>query len=257
LFLVAGGAVAGLVLGRRPTRGVAPGAALYFCPMHREIGLPEPGSCPVCGMALLRRELVRNPTVASELAPYEVRVVRLHKVAEPIRVPARVDAGGVVVALFHRDEVAALAPDERGAFVAASAPGAVVAVAVPVLRRAEPPRRWDDDTVEISFAPDGAPAGLVAGLAGWINFVSRTRELIAVPEGAVLRSGEGPYVLVASASDRLFTERAIEIGRVYFGNVVVTAGLTAGERIVTRKAFFLDAERRLRNPAAAAVEVRP
>ena len=34
------------------------GAGLYTCPMHPEIVRPEPGSCPICGMALERRETV-------------------------------------------------------------------------------------------------------------------------------------------------------------------------------------------------------
>ena len=253
LLLVAGGAVAGLVLGRRPSRGAVPGAANYFCPMHREIGSPDPGSCPVCGMALQPRDVARASTVASELTTYEVRVARVHKTAEPIRVPARVDAGGMVVALFHRDQLAALAPDERASFSTGAAPGVVVAV----VRGAQPPATWDDDTVQVRFSVDGPGPAPAVGVAGWIDLAARKQALMTVPEGAVLRSGEGPYVLVASANDRLFTKRAVGIGRVYFGNVVVTTGLAAGERVVTRKAFFLDAERRLRDPAAAAVEVTP
>ena len=29
------------------------GIATYTCPMHPEIKLPEPGSCPICGMTLV------------------------------------------------------------------------------------------------------------------------------------------------------------------------------------------------------------
>ena len=30
--------------------------AAYFCPMHADVGTSEPGTCPVCGMALVAEE---------------------------------------------------------------------------------------------------------------------------------------------------------------------------------------------------------
>src|SRR5258706_14893572 len=47
--------------GERRTRAAAePGAEAakveYFCPMHPQIVRSEPGSCPLCGMPLSRRE---------------------------------------------------------------------------------------------------------------------------------------------------------------------------------------------------------
>jgi len=30
--------------------------AVYFCPMHAEVQLSQPGSCPVCGMPLVKKE---------------------------------------------------------------------------------------------------------------------------------------------------------------------------------------------------------
>ncbi|HEX3501554.1 MAG TPA: heavy metal-binding domain-containing protein [Stellaceae bacterium] len=35
-----------------PAAAVLPGETLWTCPMHPEIVRKEPGSCPICGMAL-------------------------------------------------------------------------------------------------------------------------------------------------------------------------------------------------------------
>jgi Cu+-exporting ATPase len=44
------------------TSAPAPEGAIYTCPMHPEIRLPGPGSCPICGMAL-------EPVLATETGP--------------------------------------------------------------------------------------------------------------------------------------------------------------------------------------------
>src|SRR5258708_39224442 len=39
----------------------------YVCPMHSEIGRPEPGFCPICGMALEPRTVTLEDEVNPEL----------------------------------------------------------------------------------------------------------------------------------------------------------------------------------------------
>jgi hypothetical protein len=53
----------------------------------------------------------------------------------------------------------------------------------------------------------------------------------------------------------MFTRRKVAIGQVTFGNIPIVGGLSAGERIATRRTFFLDAGRRLRDPTASQIEV--
>ncbi|HEY7372716.1 MAG TPA: heavy metal-binding domain-containing protein [Polyangia bacterium] len=256
MLLAAAGAVAGgLALGRRSSSSSASGAgataadARYFCPMHRDVRAATPGSCPICGMALARRESVAE---LSEIASYEVRVARAHTSTRTMRAPARADAGGVVVALLHLDEIALLAADERASFEPAGAGRAPI----PVRRRASPPRPWDAGTFEVSFEAD-AGAGAAPGTPGSIAFAPRRQQIVVIPEGALLQAADGDYVMVASRDDRTFTRRKVVIGQVTFGNIPIVGGLAAGERIATRRTFFLDAGRRLRDPTASRIDVGP
>jgi hypothetical protein len=92
--------------------------------------------------------------------------------------------------------------------------------------------------------PMAAPAGAVAA-----RFAPRTRSALVIPAAAVLESREGPYVLVASDDGRTFTKRAVTLGPVWNGLAVVDAGLGEGEPVLAARTFFVDAERRLVNPA--------
>ncbi|MDW8479294.1 MAG: efflux RND transporter periplasmic adaptor subunit [Xanthomonadales bacterium] len=74
-------------------------AAVYVCPMHPEIRRPEPGRCPLCGMALVRREeaepraatpaIVLDGRMIQALA-VRTEAVRRRPLAARVRAPARV-----------------------------------------------------------------------------------------------------------------------------------------------------------------------
>lgn len=74
-------------------------AALWTCPMHPQIKLPDPGDCPICGMDLVPMQtggadnplqLVMSPS-AKELAQVEVQVVTRRSVTKPVRLVGKVD----------------------------------------------------------------------------------------------------------------------------------------------------------------------
>ena len=90
--------------------------------------------------------------------------------------------------------------------------------------------------------PSAAPA-LRSGDVGWLEIEDKSRVLLVFPESALLRSDEGPYVLVAGPNERTFSRRPVQIGRILKGQVVVLSGLREDERIAVSSAFFLDAER--------------
>jgi hypothetical protein len=248
LLLVAAGAVAGgMLLSRRPSSLQAPEDAPYVCPMHWKVRSATPGSCPICGMALERRETVgRRPEVPS----YNVWVMRPHAITLSIRAPARLDGDRGVTVLLHRDEMAALAADEEATFepTGGGAP-------LTVRRRGTPPRPWDDDTFEVSFDAGGGAAVPPPGTAGWAVFAPRREQIVVVPETALVPSSDGAYVMVASRGDRTFTRRKVSTGKVTIGNVPIVDGLAAGERIATRRTLILEAARHLRDPGRPEIEV--
>jgi hypothetical protein len=166
---------------------------------------------------------------------------------DAVRAPAWVEAPGRLSVLLYRDEIAGLKSREAGEFFRALRPRAPIAVEL----AEEPPKRWDDSTVLVHFVParpKGArPAGepLVEWRTGDVGFLElgpTERELLFVPESAILRSREGSYVLVA-ASDEAFVRRPVELGRSRRGHAVVISGLSDTDRVVVGNAFFFDARR--------------
>jgi multidrug efflux pump subunit AcrA (membrane-fusion protein) len=124
----------------------------------------------------------------------------------------------------------------------------------------EPPAPWDASTVLVRFVVTAPPdtesqASARAPSAGDVGVVELSpvaRDLLVFPESALLRSSEGPYVLVAGSDGKSLARRPVQIGRFLKGRVVVLSGLSENEQIVVGGAFFLD-ERRKREPAAGAV----
>jgi hypothetical protein len=226
-------------------------AARYVCPMHAEVTAPVDGKCPICGMALQPARAPRRagpeavPGETADMRRSELEIVRGRVYTVQVRAPASHDGDGLVVALLYKDEVAALVRGERGRFAPAGAPDETFEARL----GDEPPEGVDAATARVRFHLAGAESRPAPSSAGWLILAPRTRELLTVPDAAVLHGPEGPYVLVASPDGRAFTVRRIEVGRVFYGLAVVTAGLVTNERVAANRAFYIDAERRLRADA--------
>ena len=108
----------------------------------------------------------------------------------------------------------------------------------------EPPEPWDGSTVRVRF--HAAPGvALPANGTGSVKFATRLRRDLVIREGAVLRSPEGPYVLVATDDRHTLTKRRVEIGSIIYGYASVISGLKEDEWVVAKHAFALDTARRL------------
>jgi len=91
------------------------------------------------------------------------------------------------------------------------------------------------------------PDGLMK-TAMYADVVFRTEgeeSAAAVPDSAVIDSGERQVVIVAKGDGR-FEPRAVKLGRRGEGYAEVTDGLRPGEEIVTAATFLIDAESNLR-----------
>jgi hypothetical protein len=264
LLVLAGGALAAAVL---LTRDGAEGGATsprFACPMHPEVTASEPGQCPICRMALEPSGRNAASTMASaDMAAMAdvtaVENVRKHRITDfvrkrsllpnvqEIRGPAWVESDRTITAVLYVDQLDALAVDERASFSLTQAPKIVFAVH----RTADPAIPWDRSTSRARFELDAnrtasTKSAPEPGQVGWLEAARRPREVLAVPASAVLQGSDGPYVLVASGGP-LFEKRPIEIGETLpkQGFSVVLAGLRPQERVVSKAAFFLDADRRL------------
>lgn len=240
--------VAGLGLRHRP----GPGGD-YVCPMHPDVRRVRPGDCPICGMALVaagapgaERSLAAGPS--PELPPGTVEVARRRTLGERRAVPAWVEAGGRVQALVPEDAVAELRPGASAAFQPAAGPGR----ATSVQRTGEPAVRWDGELWKASFETARRSPPLHAGQVGWVSLEARPRSALVLPSSALLRSEEGPYVLVIVRSGAGFEARPVRLGEAPDGQATMVSGVEERDRVVVRGAFFLDADRRQPPEAGAA-----
>ena len=193
------------------------------------------------------------PKQQTTAAGVQVAVVQRLPVVRQITAPAWLDADGSGTALLYRDELHALDAEQPAVF----GPGAV-----PVRLLRERHAAWDDATVAVRVVAAGAVAGGAPRpvATGWVSVAPRNRAALLIPASAVLRSREGPYVLVVAGWGGVaptFSKRPVQLGRAMFGFVAVLAGVGEGDRVAVGSTFFLDAERRRGTAAAGAARATP
>jgi hypothetical protein len=251
--IAAGALVAGLVARGGSTVPAATAAtrAAFVCPMHPEVTSSAPGDCPICRMALEPTANVAGPAtepaalklaaVEKELRAFDaVSRVKRFETSQEMRASAWADSPEGGWALMYKDQARLLVAGETGQFWLLSAPGPGIAVRV----GREAPEPWDESTVRIRFhAASGVT--LPVNAAGSVKFATRLRRDLVIREGGVLRSPEGPYVLVATNDRHTLTKRRVEIGSIIYGYAAVISGLEEDEWVVATHAFALDTARRL------------
>jgi hypothetical protein len=249
--IAAGGLVVGAVARKDshvPAAAAVSAQPSFVCPMHPEVTSSSPGDCPICRMALepISNTATTEPaalqlaTVSKELRAYDaVSRVKRFETSQEMRFHAWAESRDAGVALMHKDQAKLLVAGEEGQFAPLSALGADRAV------RAgnEPPEPWDESTVRVRF--HAAPGvTLPANGTGTVKFATRLRHDLVIREGAVLRSPEGPYVLVATNDRHTLTKRPIEVGSIIYGYASVVSGLQEDEWVLALHAFTLDTARR-------------
>ena len=249
--IAAGAVVAGLVARRAGNSPAATAAAhpAFVCPMHPEVTSSSPGDCPICRMRL---EPIANlataddaalqlATVEKELRAFDaVSRVKRFETSQEMRFSAWADSRDTGVALMYKDQAKLLVPGESGQFWSLTAPGPGMEIRI----GPEPPEAWDGSTVRVRFR--AAPGvALPTNGTGSVKLATRQRNDLVIREGGVLRSPEGPYVLVATDNRHTLTKRPVEIGNIIYGYAAVVSGLKEDEWVVAKHTFALDTARRL------------
>jgi Cu(I)/Ag(I) efflux system membrane fusion protein len=103
----------------------------------------------------------------------------------------------------------------------------------------------------VRFDLDNADGALRPGMYATVRIERPLGDVLALPEEAVIDTGERRIVFVEVARGR-FQPRAVRIGRSGEGQYEALEGVSAGERVVVSAQFLLDSESRLRGGSGPA-----
>jgi len=122
------------------------------------------------------------------------------------------------------------------------------------VRYIEPEVSEETRTVSLMLEVPNRSRKLKSGMYATVVFEpAAARDTVAVPNQAVLRTGERDVVIVALGDGR-FAPRDVTLGASGDGYVQVLDGLAAGERIVTSSQFLIDSESNLKEAIEKMVE---
>ncbi|HEX7418694.1 MAG TPA: efflux RND transporter periplasmic adaptor subunit [Thermoanaerobaculia bacterium] len=105
-------------------------------------------------------------------------------------------------------------------------------------------------TVKVRSEFDNADGALKPDMFGDVVIEQPARQVIVVPDSAVLQTGTRSIVFIVN-SDGTFEPREVSVGTKSDQFYEVRGGLTAGEKVVTQANFLIDSESRLKAALAA------
>jgi Cu(I)/Ag(I) efflux system membrane fusion protein len=100
-------------------------------------------------------------------------------------------------------------------------------------------------TVKVRSEFDNADGALKPEMFGEVTIQQPAREVVVVPDSAVLQTGTRSVVFVVN-DDGTFEPREISVGTKTEQVYEVRSGLAAGEKVVTQANFLIDSESRLK-----------
>lgn len=100
-------------------------------------------------------------------------------------------------------------------------------------------------TVQVRSEFDNADGALKPDMFGDVVIQQPAREVVVVPDSAVLQTGTRSIVFIVKG-DGTFEPREVSVGTKSEQFYEVRSGLTAGEKVVTQANFLIDSESRLK-----------
>lgn len=201
---------------------------------------------------LVKREAIRAITVATVgggfvtkknvvLGSYVTPEMTLYEVQDLSKV--------YIVADLFLDDVGSVAVGTEGRFVPSAhserAAVAKVDLVYPLVNTEARTRR-----VRMQLRNDAAKA-YAPGEYGSVDLEVASRRGVTIPRDALIATGTASYVFVVEDGGR-FVPRIVSVGVGDADHVIVTAGLAAGERVVSGATFLIDSESRLQASIAQA-----
>ena len=147
-----------------------------------------------------------------------------------------------IFADVYEDEIGVVRTGQMATMTLAAVAGAPRTAAVSYI---SPTVESATRTVRVRLEADNSDGTLKPGMYATVEINVPLGELVAVPEDAVIDTGERRVVFVEVAEGH-YQPREVALGRRAQGNYEVRSGLGPGERVVVSAQFLLDSESRLR-----------
>jgi cobalt-zinc-cadmium efflux system membrane fusion protein len=96
----------------------------------------------------------------------------------------------------------------------------------------------DTRSIQVLIAVPNTDHALKPGMYTTVNFIAKPGLSLVLANSCLLQADSTPYVLVATAPGK-FVKRPVTTNGTSNQQVVITSGLSVGERIVTEGAFYL------------------
>ena len=86
---------------------------------------------------------------------------------------------------------------------------------------------------QVDILPDKVPDVFRSGMSATVNIVEKAKDdVLILPLGAVKKSKEGSYVLIARGAGKKPEERKVEVGISDDKNIEIVSGLTANDKVL-------------------------
>ena len=147
-----------------------------------------------------------------------------------------------ILADVYEDEIGLVRTGQTATIKLAAVPGTSRTAAVSYIN---PTVESATRTVRVRLETENGDGALKPGMYATVEIDVPLGDLVAIPEDAVIDTGERRVVFVEVAEGH-YQPREVVLGRRAEGNYEVRSGLAPGERVVVSAQFLLDSESRLR-----------
>jgi membrane fusion protein, copper/silver efflux system len=152
-----------------------------------------------------------------------------------------------VIADVFQDDIGSLRVGMDGRFTPARQPAVVIAAKLDLIY---PTLNVEGRTTRVRMQIQNKDQRFPPGEYGSVEFALQKRVVLVVPRDAVVDTGTAKYVFVVESEGR-FSPRSVTTAESLGDDVVIGAGVVAGDRVVSGATFLIDSESRLQASAQA------
>lgn len=226
----------------------------YTCPMHPQVHEHKPGKCPICGMPLVKKSSAASNIKLNSDSEIQVSTGQLNlagvgkytvvrkDLTFSVPVSGRFLSSREVVFQVFESDLSLLKSGVEFSGSPSSSPDEVLKGQIrSVDNLVDPSSR----TVRVTGTLGRTPQRFI--IEGGFNgeILAKEKSQIAIPEQAVLHTGEGDRIYVFSGDNKLKAQ-SVTLGKRAGDEYQVLSGLNEGDVISTGPNFLIDSEAKIR-----------